>query len=104
MGGLAAGGTSEQIHSLTCYAEAAGLAFQVQDDILDVTSTTEVLGKHQGADIHLGKNTYVSLLGLDSARNQAATLRDNALTALHPFGDRAAMLRELADFIINRNH
>ncbi|MCL6272072.1 polyprenyl synthetase family protein [Sansalvadorimonas sp. 2012CJ34-2] len=104
LGGLAANGSAEQISALSSYADASGLAFQVQDDILDVTASTEVLGKNQGADINLGKNTYVSLLGLDKAREQAATLRDQALTALYPLGEKAEMLRELADFIVNRNH
>ena len=104
LGGLAAGGTSEQVQALSEYADAVGLAFQIRDDILDVTASTEVLGKSQGADINLGKNTYVSLLGLDGAREQAQTLRDKALTCLAPFGEKATVLRQLADYIINRDH
>ncbi|WP_211828020.1 polyprenyl synthetase family protein [Kistimonas asteriae] len=93
-----------EIKPLQTYAHAIGLAFQVQDDILDVTASTATLGKQQGADVSLGKNTYVSLLGLDAAREKADLLRDEALTALQDMDERAAPLRLLADYIVSRHH
>lgn len=87
----------------TC-ARAIGLAFQIQDDILDVTACTATLGKQQGADISLGKNTYASLLGLDAAQEKVDLLRDEALHALRDLDDRAAPLRLLVDYIVSRHH
>ncbi len=103
MGAIASGAvTAEQLQSLSRYADAIGLAFQVQDDILDVTSDTETLGKQQGADIALNKPTYVSLLGLDGAREKAQQLHKNALSALSDFDDRADLLRALSAYIVER--
>lgn len=96
--------TAEQLLQLDRYACAIGLAFQVQDDILDVTASTETLGKQQGADLALNKPTYVSLLGLDEARAKAQDLHRQALAALAPFGERAAALRQLSEYIISREH
>ena len=83
-------------------ADRIGLAFQVQDDILDVESDTATLGKHQGADIARDKPTYPSLLGLHAAKDYALELRDLALQALLPFGTSAEPLRKLARFIVER--
>lgn len=91
------------LESLRHYAECIGLAFQVQDDILDVTSDTATLGKTQGADQALNKPTYVSLLGLDGAREKAAALCEDAVAALSGFGPRADTLRSIARFIVARN-
>lgn len=88
--------------ALSQYADAIGLAFQVQDDILDVTSDTQTLGKTQGADAAHNKPTYVSLLGLTGAKEKAAQLHQDALQALEPFGQKAQALRQIADYIINR--
>ena len=88
--------------SLQRYAEAIGLAFQVQDDILDVESDTATLGKRQGADIARDKPTYPALLGLAAAKTYAQDLCDQALHALRPFGANAEPLRELARFIVER--
>lgn len=104
MGALAGQASTEQLDSLTGYAIALGLAFQVQDDILDVESDTETLGKQQGADIALNKPTYVSLLGLDEARQKACQLVDDALASLNDFGSEADLLRELARYVIERNY
>ena len=105
LGARAAGNvTSKQLHSLDVYARAIGLAFQVQDDILDVTASTEVLGKQQGADEALNKPTYVSLLGLTAARAKAQNLHQQALSALEDFGDQAEPLRQLSGYIITRAH
>ena len=102
MGALSADAENFQIDALKQYAGYVGLAFQVQDDILDVTSDTATLGKTQGADIERNKPTYVSLLGLDTAKEKAISLRDQAIHSLSSFDDKADHLRALADFIIQR--
>jgi farnesyl diphosphate synthase len=96
----------EALPLLDRYAEAIGLAFQVQDDILDVVGDTAVIGKRQGADQQLGKSTYPSLLGLENARAKARDLYQEALDALellaaHSYNTTA--LQALASFIIERD-
>ncbi|WP_342624087.1 farnesyl diphosphate synthase [Pseudomonas alkylphenolica] len=93
-----------QLNALQTYARAIGLAFQVQDDILDVESDTETLGKRQGADIARDKPTYPALLGLQAAKAYALELRDQALEALRPFDAAAEPLRELARYIVARRN
>ena len=93
-----------QLTLLKQYSQAVGLAFQVQDDILDVTSDTDTLGKQQGADIALDKPTYVSLMGLEQARAFAEELHQLALHALAEFDSNADPLREIADYIIHRTY
>ncbi|GAB4288068.1 MAG: (2E,6E)-farnesyl diphosphate synthase [Thiohalomonadaceae bacterium] len=88
--------------ALDDYAAAIGLAFQIRDDILDVESSTEQLGKRQGADQALAKSTYVALLGLDGAKAKAREVHAVARTALTPLGEAAAPLAALADFIVER--
>ena len=90
--------------SLTAYANAIGLAFQVQDDILDIEADTETLGKTQGADEALNKPTYPALLGLDGARQKAADLCQQAHTALESIHGDTTLLKQLADYIINRRY
>jgi len=90
--------------ALAAYAGAAGLAFQVVDDVLDVTGTDASLGKTAGKDAAHGKATYVTLLGLDEAKRRAESLRLEAHAALAPFGARARRLVELADWIVLRQH
>ena len=105
MGALSTGPVTEQKFSaLTAYGEAIGLAFQVQDDILDVVGNTAVLGKQQGADQALHKPTYIELLGLDGAKEKAMRLHQEALIALADFDSSADQLRAMADYIVNRNH
>lgn len=105
MGALATAKASpEQLAALTDFSRAIGLAFQIQDDILDVESSTEMLGKQQGSDITNQKSTYTSILGLEQARSEAAALYQQSMQALDIFGDRANDLRTIADFIVNRNH
>ena len=95
LGALASGrADADNLASLSQYARAIGLAFQVQDDILDVESDTATLGKHQGADIARDKPTYPALLGMDAAKAYALELRDQALHALRPFDFAAEPLRE----------
>jgi len=103
MGAVASQAASEtQIQALGDYAEALGLAFQIHDDILDVESSTEILGKSQGADARRQKPTYVSVAGLDAAKVLAQEQIDNAISALQSFGQRAERLRQLAHFMIER--
>lgn len=102
MGAIAANATHEQKIALDNYAAAIGLAFQVQDDILDIESSTEQLGKQQGADLALNKSTYPSLLGLEPARQRARNLYNEAINALAVFGPDADPLKQLAQYIIER--
>lgn len=105
LGALASGRANEaSLAALADYARAIGLAFQVQDDILDVESDTLTLGKRQGADIAHNKPTYPALLGLDAAKAYALALRDQALAALEPFDAGAEPLRVLARYIVERRH
>jgi geranylgeranyl diphosphate synthase type II len=98
-----ASSNAKQIQSLGDYADAIGLAFQVQDDILDVISDTSTLGKQQGADKSLNKPTYVSLLGLDGAKQKASNLHQQALDSISSFDESADTLRQLSDYIVSRN-
>ncbi|WP_371233114.1 (2E,6E)-farnesyl diphosphate synthase [Pseudomonas sp. QE6] len=105
LGALASGRAgAADLEALRRYAEAIGLAFQVQDDILDVESDTTTLGKTQGKDQAHDKPTYPALLGLDAAKAYALTLRDQALAALEGFGDSAEPLRALARYIVDRRN
>ena len=90
--------------ALNSYAHYVGLAFQVQDDVLDEIADTSVLGKPQGSDRLNNKPTYVSLLGLDGARSKALELAEQAQAALDEFTSGADRLRELAHFIVSRSH
>ncbi|MAR92569.1 MAG: (2E,6E)-farnesyl diphosphate synthase [Pseudomonadales bacterium] len=96
--------SARQLEALDRYAQAVGLAFQVQDDILDVVGETAQLGKHQGADRALKKVTYPDLLGLDQARDFARELSNQAVAALADFGAQAEPLRALATYIVVRTH
>lgn len=93
-----------QVRALEHYAHALGLAFQVRDDILDVTSDTATLGKHSGADSKLNKPTYVSLLGLEGAQQRADELYQDAVQAIEDFDDNARWLRALAAYTVERKH
>ena len=87
---------------LDTYAKLVGLAFQVVDDVLDAEAPTATLGKTAGKDAEQNKPTYVSALGVTRSKAFAQELRERALDALAPFGDDAARLRQLADFIVLR--
>jgi len=89
---------------LDIYAVCIGLAFQVQDDVLDVIADTDTLGKTQGADIALNKPTYPALLGLDSAQKKASDLIDNALVELDGLPYNTEILEALAHFVVDRSH
>ncbi len=92
----------EKRKSLVNYANAIGLAFQVRDDILDIQSDTETLGKQQGADIAADKPTYPSILGMNAAKEKLYQLHQKALNSLDDFGKEAELLREIAAFIVKR--
>ena len=93
---------AETVSALKKYAASIGLAFQVQDDILDVVSDTATLGKPQGSDQALDKSTYPALLGLDAAREMAQDLHRQALAALAPLPYNTEILSAFADYIIER--
>ncbi len=90
--------------ALDHYGKTIGLAFQIQDDVLDEESTTETLGKTQGKDRAQDKSTYVALMGLSAAKQRATELFDEARAALQPFGEAAVLLHALADHIQQRDH
>lgn len=103
LGGLSHAAASEaQLQALANYAHNIGLAFQVRDDILDETSDTQTLGKPQGSDRASNKPTYVTLLGVDGARDKALSLANDAIAALADFSDTADHLRNLATYIVGR--
>ncbi|MGX0976494.1 farnesyl diphosphate synthase [Roseovarius sp. MBR-51] len=87
---------------LSTYARALGLAFQIQDDVIDVTGDAVAAGKAVGKDAAAGKATFVSLLGLEGARTRATSLVEEACDALSCYGARAGALRDLARFVISR--
>ena len=105
LGGMSCGSSSDsQMSALASYADNIGLAFQVQDDILDVVGDTWQLGKPQGSDSDKNKPTYVSVLGLDEAKALANSLSEKAIAALQEFPASADPLRELAAFVVSRLH
>jgi farnesyl diphosphate synthase len=104
LGGLSCEGVeTERLERLDHYAKCVGLAFQIQDDILDVTGSTETLGKQQGADMAMDKPTYPALLGLDGARERARDLYNSAVGSLDAFGPDGDLLREIAAYIVERD-
>ncbi|KPP98267.1 polyprenyl synthetase family protein [Marinobacter sp. HL-58] len=105
MGALTAPDVSDdQLAALTIYSQTLGLAFQVQDDLLDIEGDTTVIGKPQGSDMARAKPTYPSLLGTTGARDYLARLLDSALASLDGFGTEGDMLREMAGYVVARTH
>ncbi len=103
-GAVLAGANSEDVERLSRYAQNIGLAFQIIDDILDVTSTQEELGKTAGKDERAQKATYPSLWGIEESQKQAQTLIDEAITQLTPYGEAAQPLAAIAQFIVARKN
>ncbi len=101
-GGMYAGADVTQIQHLRNFGTNIGLAFQIVDDVLDVTQTSEQLGKTAGKDTATEKATYPSLFGIDASIAKADELVKKADAALDPFGDRAGNLREIAAFLVER--
>ncbi len=104
MGAIIGGASDAELTLLTEYAEAAGRAFQLADDILDVTATPEAMGKATGKDAGAGKQTVVARIGVDAARHQLAEVIHDALSALVSFDHRADGLRETAKYFAEREH
>jgi geranylgeranyl diphosphate synthase type II len=104
IGGLVGGGDPQSLLSLRRYGESIGLAFQIVDDLLDITGEQEKMGKGVGKDSAVSKLTYPSLLGVDGSRQLAGELIDNARQEIRIFGQRALGLDALARFIIERDH
>ncbi len=94
--------STQQRHALKAYSHDLGLAFQMADDILDATGSEDDTGKSVGQDAAAGKSTFVSILGLDQAREQAAMLARQAAEHLDIFEERAEVLRELAQYVVER--
>ena len=103
-GGILAGATDAQLEHLSRYAQDIGLAFQIVDDILDITATQEQLGKSVGKDLQAQKATYPSLWGIEQSKAKAQQLVDAAKAQMEAFGDKAQALIALADFITTRTH
>ena len=101
-GAICAEATPSQEEALALFAKRIGLAFQVMDDVLDVTATSEALGKTAGKDISAAKSTYVACLGVDAARNFADTLLAEAIDALSEFGESADTLTRLGRLMVHR--
>ena len=101
-GAILAGAKEEELTALTLYAERFGLAFQITDDILDVTGDEAAIGKPVGSDVRNEKATYVTLTSLEEAKKLAEDAVDEAVAALDIFGERAAFLRDLALFLLGR--
>lgn len=102
LGAMSANATPAQVKALGRFGENLGLAFQIIDDILDITQTSEKLGKSAGKDAAAGKATYPAVFGLEKSRREAARLTKTALKALEPFGKNADFLRAIADQLLGR--
>jgi len=104
LGGMSANATPRQLQALTDFGYHVGLAFQVIDDILDVTQSSQQLGKTAGKDAAVQKATYPSIVGLAKSRKIAADLTAKAYAALKPFRGQAVALEALADYLLKRDH
>ncbi len=102
MGGICAGADDEQIGNLVEYGLKIGLCFQIADDILDVSGTSEHLGKTAGKDVKQGKITYPGVVGIEESRRIAKQLTAEAVGAIEPFGERGEVLRQLAAVLLER--
>ncbi len=104
-GGARLGGAAvEELAAIRSYAQALGLAFQIVDDVLDVTQDLAQLGKDPGSDKEAGKTTYVDLLGVEGAMTQARKVMDEGIAALAPFGAHAEPLRALGNYTVDRKN
>jgi geranylgeranyl diphosphate synthase type II len=104
LGAMAANASAKQLTAITAFGRALGLAFQVIDDILDVTQTSEKLGKSAGKDVTAKKATYPAVIGLEKSRAEARRLTSKAHSALESLGQNAAVLRALADYLLQREY
>lgn len=104
LGAISAGAGQSDRDRLRHYGHCIGLAFQIADDLLDVTGDKTKLGKTPGRDVDLGKLTYPSLLGIDESRRKAQQLVDEACSTVDSFGEASRWLKDLAKFIVERDH
>ncbi len=104
IGAIISGANENEINAIDEYAINLGIAFQIRDDILDVTGTAEELGKPIGSDVDLNKNTYVSLCGIEKSVELVKEYSDKAKDALKIFGDKSNFLIQFTDYLINRNN
>ncbi|MCK6455917.1 MAG: polyprenyl synthetase family protein [Phycisphaerae bacterium] len=102
LGALAANATAAQYAALSEYGREVGLAFQIADDLLDVTASTSAMGKRTGKDAAAGKQTYPGVVGIEASRSAAAEAVDRAKRSLATFGERGSALSDLADFVVAR--
>jgi geranylgeranyl pyrophosphate synthase len=102
LGAISASAGETALAAVSSYGQHLGIAFQIVDDVLDVTSTPEHLGKRTKKDAGKGKNTYPALMGLDASKSTAREHLDAAIGALSDFGPRADRLRDLARFVVER--
>ena len=93
-----------QLQNLDHYGKCIGLAFQIMDDVLDEIADTSTLGKTKGADRAMNKPTYPSIVGLEASRELARELCDDAIACLQDFDEHAAVLRDIARYVIDRTH
>lgn len=103
-GALLGGADARQLAAITRYGKAAGLAFQIADDILDIEGTTEEIGKDAGSDEARGKATYPAVMGLAAAKEEAGNMMEEAMKSLEMFGIEADPLREIASYIVKRRN
>jgi geranylgeranyl diphosphate synthase type II len=103
-GAVLGGADEEELKALERYAEKVGLAFQIEDDVLDVISTQEVLGKPIGSDEANNKTTYLSFMNIEEAMELVGKLTDEAVESLSIFGDKSYYLIELAKYLTKRDH
>ncbi|MGE9269515.1 MAG: polyprenyl synthetase family protein, partial [Verrucomicrobiales bacterium] len=104
LGAMSANATPAKLEALTTFGYNLGLAFQVIDDILDVTQTTEQLGKTAGKDEAVSKATYPAVLGLEKARKEAHRYTAKAMDSLQPLGRKALHLRQIAEYLLDRDY
>ena len=104
MGAIAGGAAEDELVSLTVFADKIGLAFQIEDDILDETSSDEILGKHAGADVAHHKMTYPAVHGMEAAGNKVRALTDEAIAALDALSRDTSTLRAFAEFLVGRKY
>jgi len=104
LGAMSANATTDQLDAVTQFGYCLGLAFQIIDDILDVTQTTEVLGKTAGKDADVAKSTYPAVLGLEESRREAARMTHKAMAALQPLQNQVSRLRDMAGWLLEREY
>jgi geranylgeranyl pyrophosphate synthase len=104
MGAIAGGAAEDELDRLTVFADKIGLAFQIEDDILDETSTDEILGKHAGADAAHHKMTYPAVHGMEAAANKVRSLTDEATAALDMLSRDTPSLRAIAEYLVGRKY